>query len=358
VRPLAAGHDDPPLASFADADAMRRAQGRALDAFGFAPVEYRYRVAAAGRRWRLRAYAERETGPVAFIVAAPIKRPYVWDLTPEVSPVRYALARGLRVYLLDWLPPRGPEDNAGLDAYVDAIEEGAASVERDAGDGARPVLLGHSLGGTFTAIFAALEPERVRGLVLLSAPLCFRRGASAFADALRALVPPGLGETDFVSGSFLSNLSAMASPETFLWSRLVDGMLSLADPAASVLHGRIERWALDEVALPGKLVGEVLEWLYREDRFCRDALTLRGRTIGPSSLDVPTLAVVNSSDVVAPRAAVAHFIDRMPGGKARLIACPGELGVGLQHLAALVGRGARARLWPEIVSWIEALPEA
>jgi polyhydroxyalkanoate synthase len=37
------------------------------------------------------------------IVAAPIKRPYIWDLTPAVSAIRYCLGAGLRVYLLERL---------------------------------------------------------------------------------------------------------------------------------------------------------------------------------------------------------------------------------------------------------------
>jgi polyhydroxyalkanoate synthase len=44
----------------------------------------------------------------------------------------------------------------------------------------------------------------------------------------------------------------------------------------------------------------------------------------------------------------------MPKGAARIIEYAGESGVGLQHLAILVGRQAYARLWPEIMSWLEA----
>jgi polyhydroxyalkanoate synthase len=42
----------------------------------------------------------------------------------------------------------------------------------------------------------------------------------------------------------------------------------------------------------------------------------------------------------------------MPGPEARLIEYSGERGVGLQHLAILVGRQAHARIWPQIVSWL------
>jgi poly(3-hydroxyalkanoate) synthetase len=47
------------------------------------------------------------------IVAAPIKPGFIWDLQPEVSVVRQALRRGLRVHLLKRLDPGPAEDDRG-----------------------------------------------------------------------------------------------------------------------------------------------------------------------------------------------------------------------------------------------------
>ncbi len=333
-------------------DTLRRAQGEALELLGFGPRECPYRVIASGLRWRLRAYPGPGAGPALVIVPAPIKRPYIWDLAAARSAVRYCLGQGLRVYLLEWLPPSPGYGNAGLAEYADqAIGEALAAVASEA-DGTRPFLIGHSLGGTFAAIFAALEPDSAQGLVLLAAPLCFEPGTSEFRDALVAMAPSGLAQMDLVPGALLSQLSALASPRTFVWARLMDGALSLADPEAAEICARVERWALDEVPLPGKLVHQVLQWLYRQNRFYAGTLPLRDRTVGPSCLRLPTLAVVNAQDELAPPASIVPFMDAMPGPKAQLIECSGEPGVGLQHIAILVGRQAYARIWPKIVSWL------
>ena len=77
-----------------------------------------------------------------------------------------------------------------------------------------------------------------------------------------------------------------------------------------------------------------------------------GRVIGPSDLSIPTLAVVNVTDEVAPLASVKPFIEAIPTGLARMIEYPGEIGVCLQHLGILVGRQAYADVGPEIVSWL------
>jgi poly[(R)-3-hydroxyalkanoate] polymerase subunit PhaC len=70
-------------------DTVRQMQGLALELWGFGPSECRYRVVALGRIWRLREYAG--AGPSLLNVAAPIKRPYIWDIAPTVSVVRLCL---------------------------------------------------------------------------------------------------------------------------------------------------------------------------------------------------------------------------------------------------------------------------
>ena len=133
-----------------------------------------------------------------------------------------------------------------------------------------------------------------------------------------------------------------------------DAILSVPDRQALEIHARIERWALDEVALPGKLVQQIIQWLYRDNLFCRETLKVGGKLIGPSSLSVSTLVLVNMADQVAPLASIKPCVDAMPAIDVRIIEYPGETGVGLQHLAVLIGRQAHARLWPQIISWIKA----
>jgi polyhydroxyalkanoate synthase len=320
---------------------------------GLGPLGAATAFSRRARFWSLRDYGGSEAGPCLLIIAAPIKRPYIWDLAPSVSAMRFCLNHDLRVYLLEWTPPSPRNGNAGLAEYADqAIGKAVARLARETGT--QPFLMGHSLGGTFAAIFAALAPETARGLMLLGAPLCFRPGISRFRDAIVAIAPSSLAEMGVVPGSLLSQLSAWASPETFVWSRLLDATLSSADPLARAIHARVERWALDEVPLPARLVHEILQWLYREDRLCRGTLSIRDGIAGPSRLRLPTLAVVNPTDEIAPPASVLPFIKGMLGQDVRVLEYPGEIGIGLQHLGMLVGRQAYARVWPEIISWLDA----
>jgi polyhydroxyalkanoate synthase len=118
-------------------------------------------------------------------------------------------------------------------------------------------------------------------------------------------------------------MSALASPDTFVWSRLADAALSVADQIALETHARVERWALDEVPLSGKLVHQLIEWLYREDRFCRGELRI-DKPAGPHSVSAPTLAIVNTADDIAPLDSVRPFNESLATPDARIIEYPGR----------------------------------
>ena len=339
-------------AQFETVDILRRAQGRTLQAMGFGPDESAYRVMASGPFWLLRDYGKEAATQSVLIVAAPIKRPYIWDLAPSFSVIRYCLKEGLRVRLLEWLPASRATGANGLAEYARAIGECVAKISGEREE-RKPFLLGHSLGGTLAAMFAATASESAAGLVLLSAPLSFRSGASRFRDALVSLVPTDLDEAEPCPGSLLTQMSALASPETFVWSRLADAALSAASQEALSIQARVERWSLDEAPLPGKFVHQLIERLYREDRFCRGELEI-GKLIGPRSISAPRLAVVNAADDIAPLLSVEPFIESLATRDARILEYPGETGVGLQHLGLLIGRKAHARIWPGILSWMGA----
>lgn len=335
-------------------DVLRRAQGDGLGLIGLGPMESSYRLIATDSRWCLRDYGGPSSAPCVLIVAAPIKRPYIWDLAPTASTIRCCLCRHVHVYLLEWNPPSPSYPEAGLEEYADrAIAAAIAAVSR-VRRGERPFLLGHSLGGTLAAIHAALDPERIQGLVLVGTPLCFGPRTSLFRDRIVSIAPASISAWGIVPGSVISQLSACALPETFIWARASAAVSNLADFKALWLQARIERWAMDEVALPGALVHQVLEWLFRQDRFYRESLAVRRRTLGPSSMRSPTLVAVNMADEIAPPPTIQPFIERLAPGQAHCVQYAGEASIGLQHLGLLVGRRAHAHVWPKIVAWLNA----
>lgn len=337
-------------------DRLRRVAGVWLDAAGLGPIETPARLVHAGPAFEVLGYAEPgQSGPVVLLLPAPIKRAYIWDLAPGASVVRRCLERQLRVYLLRWTDPAKAERDLGLAEYAgSAIGDAIAAIEAETGE-RRAVLAGHSLGGTFAALFASVRPERVRGLVLIEAPLRFGpAGAGAFAPLVAAApharsITAALGN---VPGTFLDLASLAAAPDAFLWDRWIDWLASAWNPETLLLHYRVERWTLDELPMCGRLFQDVLELLYRQDCFMRQRLTLGERVARPHHVTAPILAVVDPHSRVVPPASMLPFLEAAGAGEKALLQYEGDTGVSLQHVGVLVGRTAHRCLWPRILDWV------
>lgn len=328
--------------------------------FGMGPVETPSRVVLAAPAFTLKAYGEPgHLGRPLLIVPAPIKRAYIWDLLPRVSVVRHCLRHGIPVYMIQWEQPGAHDQSLGLAAYADRF----ISVCLDAIEfemGRRVFLAGHSLGGTLAAIFASLYPERIRGLVLLGAPLRFGPEVGAFGP-LMAVAPQArlvnalLGN---VPGSFLNAVSLLGSPTSFYWDRWADWFGCMMDVEALQTHLQVVRWTHDELPLARQLFEDVVEMLFRENRFFEGTLTIGGHTAAPAAVTVPLLSVIDAESDVVPLSAMLPFHEAAGSTDKRVLLYEGDVGVALQHVGILVGKKAHRQVWPEIVRWFHSHGES
>jgi len=204
------------------------------------------------------------------------------------------------------------------------------------------------------ALFTSLHADRVRGLVLIESPLHFGSESGSFAPMVADAPHAGALRKAFVHipGSFLNLMSVRASPHEFNWQRRLDWVASLGNPRAFQTHLAVERWTLDEFPIPGKLFEELIEQLYREDRFARGTLTIDGKPAVPQALTSPVLAVVAPEGQIIPPAATLPVIDVSPSANKLVLHYGGDVGVSLQHVGPLIGQSAHDTLWPEIIRWL------
>ncbi|GEO35896.1 polyhydroxyalkanoate synthase [Skermanella aerolata] len=358
-------------------DAVRRWRGNAMDSMGLGRQETPFRTVLDEPDVRLRLYGEQPSvpgGPTLLIVPAPIKRGYIWDLLPHVSVVRRYLEAGFRVYMTEWIEPVEPADDdggktggkgragspLGLADYADRLILRCADAIAAAGDGDRIFIAGHSLGGTLATIFSSLHADRIRGLVVVEAPLHFGPDSGVFAPVVAGAPHAAALRELFgnIPGTFLNMVSAKASPREFNWDRRMDMIASLADPRAFQAHLAVERWTLDEFPLPGRLFEELIEQLYREDRFARGTLEINGRTASPAGLASPLLAILGNDSQIIPPASMLPVIEASPAANKRTVTYGGDVGVSLQHVGPLIGRTAHQAVWPEVIGWQKDIASA
>jgi polyhydroxyalkanoate synthase len=345
-----------PLTILGLLDQARRTAGQLLDDAGVGPDPTPARILTHAPGMLLRHFVGGSSdGPAVLLVPAPIKRWYIWDLHPDSSVVARLLRHGLQVFLVEWTDPGPDQQDFGLDDYADrmlmhCVEE----ITRHTGQRRVP-LVAHSLGGTLATIFAIRHPDRVAGLLLIEAPSHFGADAGAFAPVVA--ISPHAGwlrsPERAVPGSLLDIVSAMAAPESFQLARYGDLMVSLADPELLHNHMRVQRWSLDEFALPGQLFEDVVERLYRRDELMSGALVISGQRIGPTRLTAPIMNVINPRSRVIPPESILPFHHAAASPSKQVLHYHGDIAVAIQHVGALVGRSAHRDLWPALIRWLQ-----
>ncbi|PSQ34084.1 class III poly(R)-hydroxyalkanoic acid synthase subunit PhaC, partial [Halobacteriales archaeon SW_12_69_24] len=98
------------------------------------------------------------------IVYALINKPYILDLQPDRSVVRRLLEGGHDVYLIDWNEPSRLDQHLTLEDYVTRYIDNCVDVVRERSGKDAVNVLGYCMGGTMSAMYAALSPETVNAL--------------------------------------------------------------------------------------------------------------------------------------------------------------------------------------------------
>lgn len=274
--------------------------------------------------------------PVVFVPSL-INPPFVLNLAPGNSLVRFVAEQGFRSLIVDWGVP-GPGDR---DQDVTAhIEQLLLPLLRDLDE--PPILVGYCLGGTIAVAAACAMP--VAGVALLAAPWRFSRfgdkGLAAidrhWAAAQPACEALGLVPMEVLQSGFwqLDPAQTIAKFERF--ATLAPG----SDAARAFVA--LEDWANLGAPLTYAAGRQLFNDFFAADLPGHGSWTVDGNIADPAALACPAIEFVSLSDRIVPAATAIGLPDRR------------ELTAG--HVGMVVGGKARAVVWEPLAHWLSALP--
>ena len=300
---------------------------------------------------RLRQYealTETQHDVPILLVYALINRPYILDLQPDRSVVRRLLEAGHDVYLIDWGEPSRLDASLGLEDYVERYLDNAVDVVRERSGRDAINLFGYCMGGTISAIYAALHPEKVNALALLAAALHFedtggvleRWGGADVYDP-RAVVD-ALGN---MPGDVLAVGFAGMDPVANYLTKYLHLFDRLENEDFVENFARMETWLGDSVDLAGETYVEFLEEIYQNDALFENELTIGGRAVDVSAIDMPVLQIVGEYDHLVPPAASTPFNDVVGSEHVTTIEYP------TGHVGMAMSNATHRDVWPEVAEW-------
>jgi polyhydroxyalkanoate synthase subunit PhaC len=287
------------------------------------------------------------------LVYALINRPYILDLMPGNSFVEYLVGHGFDVYLLDWGIPGDEDRQLSFEHYV--LDYLPRAIRRALRTSAAEefTLFGYCMGGTMSAIYAALFPDKpLRNLVLLTAPIDFSPEATGlyglwtsekYFNPDRLVDAFGNVPAEFIDAGtrMLKPITNTVGTYVTMWDRI-----SQRKPLDYWLA--MNKWVNDGVPFPGEAFRQWIRDFYQHNALTRGELRLRGRPVDLASIKCSVLNIAGKKDHICPlpqTEPTLHLVGSQD--KQWMVLDAG-------HVGLLTGSDARSNLWPRVRVWLES----
>ncbi len=286
--------------------------------------------------------------PVVFVFAL-VNRPYILDILPNKSVVGQFVRAGFDTYLIDWGIPTHSDRHLTLETYINGYLANVLDYLEERTGSSKASLLGYCMGGTMSAMFTALHPEKVQNLILLAAGIDFttRDGllnlwtdrdtfdVDAFIDAY------GNCPAEFLQGSFL-----LLRPVDNLIRKPL-GLFERADDDRFVHeYFTMETWLNDIIPVPGEVFREFVKYLYQQNLLVRGEMPVGRHLVDLKRITCPVLNLMATGDDLVPCAQSEPFND-LVGSEDR-----STMKLSAGHIGLAMGTKAQKELWPEVCRWL------
>lgn len=298
-----------------------------------------------------------ETGDPVLLVT-PLAAPSLcFDLRRGCSLVEHFVTGGRPTYLVEYGEVSFRDRNLGMEHWIDEVVP-AAVREVSTHAGGRPVhVIGWSLGGIFTTLAAADQPDLpIASLTIVGSP--FDTSRVPLIAPIRPLLNLGVGErggaitrTYQLMGGAPKPLVRWAfqlSAAQKLVTKPLVKLLNLDDTEFLAQIEAVDRFTENMIAYPGRSFGQLYHRFVKGNVLKEGRIDFGDRTIELKDVDKPVLVFGGANDSIAPIAAVRPVVDLLTGSpEVRFEVVPGG------HLGMLTGRAARETTWRHMDAWID-----
>lgn len=299
-----------------------------------------------------------ETGPI-LIVYSLIGRYTVIDLQEDRSLVRNLLTRGCDLYVIDWGTPSRADRFLTIDDYVDGyLADCVDHICRETGHDSI-TLLGICEGGTFSAAFAALYPEKVKNLILTVTPIDFhadgehnQQGQGYINLWIRSLQPEDIDDLvetfGNLPGGLMASVFELISPIRSMTKYNRDLLEIIGDEDRLLNFLRMEKWLADRPDHPGEAAKQWLKDLYHQNKLVKNEFQLSGRTVDLGQITMPILNIFAENDHIVPAACSSALGGLVGSDDYTDVPLPGG------HIGVFVSAKSQGLVGETIASWLRA----
>jgi polyhydroxyalkanoate synthase len=284
---------------------------------------------------------------------------WIFDLMAERSMVKYFLAHGFDVYLIDWGTPREDDRDTSLEHYVSDWFPKAMKAIREHSGSEEQSILGYCMGGLLALLYlAASRDNKVVNLVTIASPVDMHR-MGFVGTATRLLSKPvwavgrvtGLRidkmQRNFfhVPGKRLSLMFKMTNPAGTV-SSYVELVRNMADDEYVSRYMTMNEWFTNMPDYPGATIQEIIRKLGLYNRMAKGRIRIGGREASFHDIRSNLLAFAGDNDKIVPIASAEAILNVVSSQDKEFHIVPGG------HAGVFTGGKAAHTTWAISKDWL------
>lgn len=281
------------------------------------------------------------------IVYALINRETMLDLQPGRSVVENFLEQGVDVYMVDWGYPTRKDRFLGIDDHVNIYMDDIVDFIRETHSIPKINLMGICMGGTFSVIFSALHPEKIKNLITTVTPTTFDIDTGLLNIWMRKIPVDQITETfGNIPGDLLNFGFLLLNPARLMIDKYL-GLYEFIDDKQFVENFiRMEKWIFDSPDIPGETFREFLRDCFQQNLLIQNKMVVGGQRVNLQKLKMPLLNIYGKFDHLVPPEACEQLTSKV-GSKDTEDIC---LNTG--HIGIYVSSKYQREFVPKISQWL------
>ncbi|HEX3014784.1 MAG TPA: class III poly(R)-hydroxyalkanoic acid synthase subunit PhaC [Desulfobacteria bacterium] len=285
------------------------------------------------------------------MVYALINRAYILDLVPGRSLIEYLVGRGFDVYLLDWGTPGLEDKDLTFGDYITNYIPKAVKRIKRLSKAKEFSILGYCMGGTMSAMYAALYPDDgLKNLILMASPIDFSfhpyysvwlRNKNFDLDRMvdvLGLIPGNLIDW---GNKMLKPVQNFLSSEVNLWSNALDDKFLQS-------WAPVNKWVNDGPPFPGEVYRQWIRDFYQENKLVKGEVRISGHRVDLGKIKANLLAIGATRDHITLPQQVKPALEYCGSVDKEYF----EVDAG--HVALTISSRATKKTWPKIAEWLQS----
>ena len=292
--------------------------------------------------------AENKLKVPLLVVYALINRETMLDLQPDRSVVKTFLQEGIDLYMVDWGYPTRKDRFLTIDDHVNGYMNNIVDFIRKKHNVPKINLMGICMGGTFSVMYAAQHPDKIKNLITTVTPTSFDTDKGLLhvwmkdIDTDRMIRTFGNIPGDLMNFGFL-----LLNPARLMIDKYVGFMENMDNKDFVENFVRMERWIFDSPDVPGETFRQFVEDGYKNNLLIQSKMFLGGKLVDLQKLTMPLLNFFGEYDHLVPPEA-CNQLSGAVGSRDTEDVCL-ETG----HIGIYVSSKFQRQFAPKIARWLK-----